>query len=137
MATAPPIDFDPGARDAFTPQFPPGTIAPKEGPIALHSKPAAAGERASLREDGAPSDLGPNNERLEELKPRCVAALRQMIIEYRMEGIGSARHGVRRIRQARLFWQGWQYGWWNPNDMSWLLSFGTSGGGGVDYAPTR
>src|SRR6267143_672785 len=106
MATAPPIDFDPGARDAFAPQVPPGTIAPKEGPIALHTKPAAAGERASLGEDGAPSDLGPNNERLEELKPRCVAALRQMIIEYRMEGIVSRRHEIRRIRQARLFWQG-------------------------------
>src|SRR5712692_6267599 len=93
MATAPPIDFDPGARDAFAPRFPPGTIAPKEGPIALHTKPAAAGEPTSLREDGVPSDLGPNNERLEELKPRCVAALRQMIIEYRMEGI--VRAGTR------------------------------------------
>ena len=136
MATAPPIDFDPGARDAFAPQFPPGTIAPKEGPIALHTKPAAAGERASLREDRAPSDLGPNNERLEELRPRCVAALRQMIIEYRMEGIVSRRHEIRRIRQARLFWQGLQYGWWNPNDMSWHLPFGASGVGGVEDAQT-
>src|SRR5437870_13917513 len=100
MATAPPIDFDPGARDAFAPQFPPGTIAPKEGPIALHTEPAAAGERASLREDRAPSDLGPNNKRLEEPRPRCVAALRPMLIEYRMEGIGPRRPRIRRRRQA-------------------------------------
>src|SRR3989442_8735317 len=136
MAAAPPIDFDRGARDASAPQFPPGTIAPKEGPIALHTKPAAAGEGASLREDGAPGDLGPNNERLEELKPRCVAALRQMIIEYRMEGIVSRPHEICRIRQTRPFWQGLQYGWWNPNDMSWHLPFGASGVGGVEDAQT-
>src|SRR2546425_8879545 len=108
MATAPPIDFDPGARDAFAPQFAPGTIAPKEGPIALHTKPAAAGERASLREDGAPSDLGPNNERLEGVRARCVAALRQMIIEYRLGGIVSRRHEICRIPPTRVFWQGVQ-----------------------------
>src|SRR2546425_8441853 len=114
MATAPPIDFDPGARDAFAPQFAPGTIAPKEGPIALHTKPAAAGERASLREDGAPSDLGPNNERLEELRPRCGAALRQMIIEDRMEGIVSRRHEICPLRPTRVFWQGFEYGRGEP-----------------------
>src|SRR5437870_4968626 len=130
MAAAPPIGTEGLAQSA------PGTIAPKEGPIALHTEPAAAGEGASLREDGAPGDLGPNNERLEELKPRCVAALRQMIIEYRMEGIVSRRHEIRRIRQARLFWQGLQYGWWNPNDMSWHLPFGASGVGGVEDAQT-
>src|SRR2546426_12140191 len=100
MAAAPPIGTEGLAQSA------PGTIAPKEGPIALHTKPAAAGERASLREDRAPSDLGPNNERLEELKPRCVAALREMIFEYPMEGIVPPRHRVRRIRQARRFWPG-------------------------------
>src|SRR2546422_4326774 len=111
MAAAPPIGTEGLA------QFPPGTIAPKEGPIALHTKPAAAGERASLREDGAPSDLGPNNERLEGLGPRCVAALRQMIIEYRMEGIVSRRHEIRRLRPARVFWPGLQDGWGEPQDI--------------------
>jgi len=35
---------------------------------------------------------------------------------------------VRRIKQARLFWQGLQYAWWNPNDMSWHLPYDPSSG---------
>ena len=33
------------------------------------------------------------------------------------------RHEIRRIRQARLFWQGLQYAWWNPQDMTWHLPY--------------
>src|SRR5205807_130681 len=43
--------------------------------------------------------------------------------QYREEGIVARRHEIRRIRQARLFWQGMQYAWWNPNDMNWHLPF--------------
>jgi hypothetical protein len=68
-------------------------------------------------------DLGPNNERLEELKPKLVHALRELVRQYREEGIVARRHEIRRIRQARLFWQGLQYAWWNPNDMNWHLPF--------------
>src|SRR5438309_3099231 len=68
-------------------------------------------------------DLGPNNERLEDLKPKLVHALRELVRQYREEGVTARRHEIRRIRQARLFWQGLQYAWWNPNDMNWHLPF--------------
>ena len=68
-------------------------------------------------------DLGANNERLEDLKPKLVHALRELVRQYREEGITARRHEIRRIRQARLFWQGLQYAWWNPNDMNWHLPF--------------
>jgi hypothetical protein len=65
--------------------------------------------------------LGPNNERLEQAAPRLVNALRELVVQFRQEGIVARRHGIRRIRQARLFWQGLQYAWWNPQDMNWHL----------------
>ena len=76
----------------------------------------AAGERESL-------DLGPNNERLEDVKPELVHTLGELVRQYRQEGVVARRHEIRRIRQARLFWQGLQYAWWNPNDMNWHLPF--------------
>src|SRR5438094_6310030 len=69
------------------------------------------------------ADRGPNNERLEDAKPEVVHALRELVRQYRQEGIVARRHEIRRIRQARLFWQGLQYAWWNPNDMNWHLPF--------------
>src|SRR6202030_927951 len=67
--------------------------------------------------------LGPNNERLEQAAPRLVNALRELVVQFRQEGIVARRHEIRRIRQARLFWQGLQYAWWNPSDMNWHLPF--------------
>jgi len=71
----------------------------------------------------AVASLGPNNERLEDAKPHVVNALRDLVLQYRQEGVTARRHEIRRIRQARLFWQGLQYAWWNPNDMNWHLPF--------------
>src|SRR5439155_22326086 len=62
-----------------------------------------------------------NNERLEETAPRLVNALRELVTQFRQEGVVARRHEIRRIRQARLFWQGLQYAWWNPQDMNWHL----------------
>ena len=67
--------------------------------------------------------FGLNNERLEELRPDLVNALRELEVQYRQEGIVARRHEIRRIRQARLFWQGLQYAWWNPQDMTWHLPY--------------
>src|SRR5579872_5078636 len=72
---------------------------------------------------GTAVDLGPNNERLEDIKPELVNALRELVRQYRQEGIVARRHEIRRIRQARLFWQGLQYAWWNPNDLNWHLPY--------------
>src|ERR1043166_8378184 len=49
-----------------------------------------------------PADLGPNNERLGTVAPRLVNALRELVEQYRMEGLVARRHEIRRIRQARL-----------------------------------
>ncbi len=74
-------------------------------------------------DNSAPVDLGPNNERLEDVNPKLVNALRELVRQYREEGVVARRNEIRRIRQARLFWQGQQYAWWNPNDMNWHLPY--------------
>ncbi|HEY6205366.1 MAG TPA: hypothetical protein VIW21_04295 [Chthoniobacterales bacterium] len=79
----------------------PGEIAPADGNVAL----------------------GANNELLDDAKPHLVNALRELVRQYREEGIVARRHEIRRIRQARLFWQGLHYAWWNPNDMNWHFPF--------------
>jgi len=114
MATAATVDPARAGR-TFGPEAsgrhgdpPGGTIAPKEGP--------------ALPQSGT-DDYGANNERLEDRKPKLVAALRDLVMQFRQEGIVARRHEIRRIRQARLFWQGLQYAWWNWNDMQWHLPF--------------
>lgn len=125
----------------------PGAIAPADGNYSAPSGISSEGnysdetERSAgsglqkqqpfVREDNANGNddeyarqsYGPNNERLEEAKPHLVNALRDLVLQYRQEGVTSRRHEIRRIRQARLFWQGLQYAWWNPNDMNWHAPF--------------
>src|SRR5712671_3789896 len=109
----------------------PGAIAPASSPASgPHGYDADSHllDDSSRHPDGGATrvpepELGPNNERLEELKPKLVHALRELVRQYREEGIVARRHEIRRIRQARLFWQGLQYAWWNPNDMNWHLPF--------------
>jgi hypothetical protein len=133
MATA--TRFDAGSDAGFAP----GTIAPAEGNTsgangadgAGHVAPPFRAAGVSVEEQvnaaglkpGATQDqpLGPNNEHLEEIKPRVAAALRDLVQQFRQEGIVARRHEIKRIRQARLFWQGLQYAWWNPTDMQWHL----------------
>src|SRR5579862_5048861 len=88
-------------------------------PLGIDGKQAALSAQEAL----AKLALGPNNERLEELRPDLVNALRELVVQYREEGIVARRHEIRRIRQARLFWQGLQYAWWNPQDMTWHLPY--------------
>jgi hypothetical protein len=119
-----------------------GRVAPLDGSSApggftASGLPTAmgAGGRVPPGIDGAPAAnaqdalakqaLGPNNERLEDLRPDLVTALRELVVQYREEGIVARRHEIRRIRQARLFWQGLQYAWWNPQDMTWHLPYET------------
>jgi len=109
----------------------PGAIAPADGNLAAGVAPGFSlascegGEDAALKGGATtPSvDLGPNNERLDEVKPELVNALRELVRQYRQEGVVARRHEIRRIRQARLFWQGLQYAWWNPNDMNCHVPF--------------
>jgi hypothetical protein len=76
-------------------------------PLGIDGKQPAA----SVQEALAKLSLGPNNEHLEELRPDLVNALRELVVQYREEGMVARRHEIRRIRQARLFWQGLQYAW--------------------------
>ncbi|HEY1423866.1 MAG TPA: hypothetical protein VGF20_10465 [Candidatus Acidoferrum sp.] len=69
------------------------------------------------------NSLGVNNELLDDAKPHLVNALRELVRQYREEGVVARRHEIRRIRQARLFWQGLHYAWWNSNDMNWHLPY--------------
>ena len=101
----------------------PGITAPAEGNMPIREVGAAmdATDRVHLKVDA--TSLGANFELLEELRPELVNALRELVRQYRQEGVTARRHEIRRIRQARLFWQGLQYAWWNPNDMNWHLPF--------------
>jgi hypothetical protein len=105
-------------------------VAPASLPADLHGTSANQNrQQDALRDSGqaggtnSPIDLGPNNERLEDVKPKLVHALRELVRQYREEGVVARRNEIRRIRQARLFWQGLQYAWWNPNDMNWHLPY--------------
>jgi hypothetical protein len=88
-------------------------------PLGIDGKQPAATAQEAL----AKLSLGANNEQLEELRPDLVNALRELVVQYREEGMVARRHEIRRIRQARLFWQGLQYAWWNPQDMTWNLPY--------------
>lgn len=98
----------------------PGTVAPSEGP----QKPQQA--PASFKD----FDLGPNNEKLEKHTngPRIIAALRDLVLGYRVEGIVSRRWEMRRQRQAHMYWMGVQNGIYNPADWNWHMPYGTDVG---------
>ncbi len=95
-----------------------GLAGAGRAPLGIDGKAATNAQEALAK-----LALGANNERLEELRPDLVNALRELVVEYREEGIVARRHEIRRIRQARLFWQGLQYAWWNPQDMTWHLPY--------------
>jgi len=105
----------------------PGMAAPADGNVPtlemgemLRDGVVSLDELGHLRVAAA---LGANFERLEEARPELVNALRELVRQYREEGVVARRHEIRRVRQARLFWQGLQYAWWNPSDMNWHLPF--------------
>src|SRR5579864_9090751 len=138
----------------FDPANIPGAIVEKEGPrenngtfspdtdlemLLQSASENATGTQYGSREQGsanstspsgddssAAQPVGANNELLADQKPRVVSALRDLMLQFRSEGLVARRHEVRRIKQARLFWQGLQYAWWNPNDMSWHLPYDPS-----------
>jgi hypothetical protein len=89
-------------------------------------QPLAVAHDATKQESPSP-ELGPNNEKLEELRPELVSQLRKLVFSYRQEGIFGRRLEIRRIRQARLFWQELQYGWFDPFSMNWRMPAGNMG----------
>jgi hypothetical protein len=114
---APDADRDAAEKDASLAQGAGPTLGRREIPRFVVTEGGGAHGAGEI------VDLGPNNERLEDAKPELVNALRELVRQYRAEGVVARRHEIRRIRQARLFWQGLQYAWWNPNDMNWHLPY--------------
>ena len=123
-----------GATPGMTPTIVPGAITPAEGPASHDDEINLGGVRIKTADADAhdatasavaggpvPQDFGPNNERMAQMTPKLVNALRELVTQFRLEGRVARRHEIRRIRQARLFWQGLQYAWWNPQDMRWHL----------------
>jgi hypothetical protein len=79
-------------------------------------------ESPQNQQQGGPYGL--NNIKLDERRPDLVGALRQLVTDYRAEGLVSRRHEIRRIRQARMFWQGIQYAYWDAQgDGQWVVPF--------------
>lgn len=58
-----------------------------------------------------PQDFGKNFEKLAELRPELASELRRLVDAYREEGAAARRNEIFRIKKARMFWQGWHYGW--------------------------
>jgi hypothetical protein len=108
------MDLYPTTENNSTPR---GAFAPADGNYASSMPPANIIDAVDALV------FGPNNERLDDLKPDLVNALRELVRQYRAEGVTARRYEIRRIRQARLFWQGQQYAWWNPTDMNWHLPY--------------
>ena len=88
------------SSDGFAAQ--PGTVTPADGNYGVGATHGPAGATNPIDVIDT-LVLGPNHERLEELKPELVNALRELVRQYRAEGIAARRHEIRRIRQARLF----------------------------------
>lgn len=76
-------------------------------------------------------DIGDNLEKLQERDPKLVAEFRALCESNRVQGMVSRRHEIRKVRQARLFWQGIQYGYFDKDSGLWQLPFGNSLGLGV------
>src|SRR5271157_2798368 len=89
----------------------------------------ATPEDAPLSE--AQKKYGPNYEKLKDMRPEVVAALQQLVFEYRWEAIYAQRARIQRIKYARLFWQEIQYAFWNEgrND----FDFSSANGIQSDY----
>src|ERR1700683_1076616 len=100
-----------------------GPALHKTGVAAVGENDGGDNDNGDAAQAAQAAELGPNNERLHELQPRVVAALRDLMLEFRAEGLVARRHEIRHSKQTRRCCQGFQYAWWNPNDMSWHLPF--------------
>jgi hypothetical protein len=105
MAAVPPVLGSLTAPPAAPPPQPSGQNTEQESPNA------------------AQQPYGPNNEKLADLKPELVEALRTLVTDYRAEGIVARRHEIRRIRQARMFYQGLQYAFFDAGNDMWVVPF--------------
>lgn len=87
------------------------------------------GKEGPTQADQGAQDFGENNQNLEKMDAEMVETLRQLVLDYRMEGIVGRRHEIRRIKKNRLFWQGLHYNTgWDADTQEWQMPSGTSQG---------
>ena len=92
-------------------------IAPTGG---ISGKPND-GSVAPLESPNEPQGpYGLNNEQLPE---DLQNALRQLIDQFRIEGLVSRRHEILKTRRARYYWQGKQYLWFDWDSFDWKLPY--------------
>jgi hypothetical protein len=77
-----------------------------QGKLSIEERSLTPGAKNApfVRDDGSVfnasgdgEDMGPNFERLEEERPELVNALRELVRQYRMEGVAARRHEIRTI----------------------------------------
>lgn len=113
MAAIPPVLGDINAKPNAQQAQPDAQNAPVDTP---NAPVGPYGQNNIWLEDG--------NEKLGiKARPDLVEALRSMVTDYRAEGIVARRHEIRRIRQARMFYQGLQYAWWDSQQEMWVVPF--------------
>ena len=88
-----------------------GMIVEKEGDIAPEQGPAGSQE------------FGPNCENLKALRPELVAALHDLVYTFNQEDLHARRDEVKRVREAREFWKGLHYLYWDEETQNWELPF--------------
>lgn len=108
---------------------PPGILTPAEGPV--KPVPPEQLETSDPRYQQLKAKLKPNFTNLEDLFPKVVSEIRQLILGYRTEGIVSRRWEAMRMRQAHLYWMGIQGGYYDPADWQWHMPYGSSVGLGL------
>lgn len=112
MAAIPPVLGNLNQQQPNAPQ-PSGQVAPQDSP---NDQKQPYGPNNMWLEDGN-AELGITG------RPDLVEALKSMVVDYRAEGIVARRHEIRRTRQARMFYQGLQYAWWDNNQEMWVVPF--------------
>lgn len=97
------------ARGAIVP------VEPAPQATAANAQPGGAGNYGA-------GIYGANNENLPD---RLQAALRSLVEELSRENTYARRQEVKKVRQARMFWKGQQYLWWNEQDQNFHTPFQT------------
>ncbi|MCI0725039.1 MAG: hypothetical protein L0338_39655 [Acidobacteria bacterium] len=92
--------------------IPAGSVVEKEGDIAP---------------PGTTSEFGENFEDLNLKRPDLVNSLLQMVQQFSTEDYHARRDEIKRIREAREFWKGLHYLWWDEENQNWQLPFQVAG----------
>jgi hypothetical protein len=103
-----------------------GAVAPAEPAWQPNAAPQAPGSIAPAEPaPAAGASANPYGANNETLPDRLQAALRALVDELARENLYARRQEVKKVRQARMFWKGQQYLWWNEQDQNFHTPFQT------------